>query len=120
VGRPLAGLEPLPPARERALVKDAEAYGDVEPARGYVPAHLVGRIAPGVAGGGRVIAVAVNGTVAATGRTFTLEGARHEQFSLLIPERYLRPGSNRLELVVAEGGAWRLLGRGGHTPAVNN
>jgi hypothetical protein len=58
-------------------------------------------------GGGRVIAVAVNGRIAATGRTFTLAGSRGEQFSLLIPERALRAGSNRLELLLVQGGTAR-------------
>jgi len=66
-------------------------------------------VAPGQRGGGRVVAVAANGTIAATGRTFTLEGSESEQFSLLIPERALRRGRNRLELLLVTGDTLRRL-----------
>ena len=102
----LIGLRPaeLSVARAggpRAEVRNAAEYRWVDPATGFVPSHLVGRIAPGKLGGGRVLAVAVNGRIAATGRTFTLEGDHAEEFSVLIPERALRPGGNRVELLLA-------------------
>jgi len=50
-----------------------------------------------------VLVVALNGRVAATGRTFTLEGAGAEQFSILIPERSLKRGANRVEFLSARG-----------------
>jgi hypothetical protein len=84
-------------------VAGAARYRHVDPRTGFVPAHLVGRIDHGQRGGGRIVAVAVNGKIAATGRTFTLQGSEDEQFSLLIPERALRPGSNRLELLLVAG-----------------
>ena len=40
----------------------------------------------------------VNGRVAATGRTFTLEGHDAEEFSLLVPERAFRRGRNRVDV----------------------
>jgi Sulfatase len=46
----------------------------------------------------RDLAVAVNGRVQATGRTFHLRGHRPEYFSMLVPEKALRPGDNRLEI----------------------
>jgi sulfatase-like protein len=95
VGRGVAELAgSLQP--QRAVVVGAERYQHVDPDSGFVPTNVVGRIEPGRRGGGRLLAVGVNGTVAATGRTFTLEGGDDEQFSLLIPERTLRPGFNRL------------------------
>jgi hypothetical protein len=103
LGRPLADLSMLPAGRPRAVVARAARYRRVDPRSGFVPAHVVGRIVPGRRGGGRILAVAVNGTVAATGRTFSLEGSQDEQFSLLIPERALRRGSNRLEVRVLRG-----------------
>jgi hypothetical protein len=103
LGRRTADLTVLPARGERAVIGGAARYMRVEPESGVVPGHLVGRIAGGVPGGGRVIAVALNGRIAATGRTFTLEGAQAEQFSLLIPERRFRRGRNRLELLLAEG-----------------
>jgi hypothetical protein len=103
VGLRVSELSPLPAAGERALVARPERYRAVDPDSGFVPARLVGRIEPGRPGGGRVLIVALNGRVAATGRTFTLEGTGAEQFSVLIPERSLRRGANRLELLVADG-----------------
>lgn len=104
IGRRPADLSMSAAGGERAEIIGAASYRRVEPESGVVPAHLVGRILGGRSGGGRVIAVAVNGRVAATGRTFTLEGGSGEQFSLLIPERDLRAGSNRLEVLLVEAG----------------
>ena len=103
LGRRLTELSALPTSGARALVARPERYRNVDPDSGFVPARLVGRIEPGRRGGGRVLVVALNGRVAATGRTFTLEGSDDEQFSVLIPERTLRRGANRLELLVARG-----------------
>jgi hypothetical protein len=103
VGRPLAELSPLPVSGDRALVARPERYRDVDPDSGFVPARIVGRIEPGRRGGGGVLVVALNGRVAATGRTFTLEGSDAEQFSVLIPERTLRRGANRVQFLFARG-----------------
>ena len=101
LGRRVAELSPLPVAEERAVVARPDRYRNVDPGTGFVPARLLGRIEPGRRGGGRVVAVALNGRVAATGRTFTLEGSDEEQFSVLIPERALRRGTNRVEVLAA-------------------
>jgi sulfatase-like protein len=100
LGRSIRELSPMPPGGERVILAHAERYRDVDPSSGFVPARLLGRIEPGRRGGGRVLAVAVNGRVAGTGRTFTLEGTDDEQFSVLIPERTLRRGANRLQFVL--------------------
>jgi hypothetical protein len=109
VGRRVARLD-VRPAGESAHVVDADEYDEVAPASGFVPAHVVGRIEAGRLGGGRVVAAALNGTIAATGRTFTLAGDDDEQFSLLLPERDFRAGANRLQLLLLGGtpGASRL------------
>jgi hypothetical protein len=44
--------------------------------------------------------VAVNGRVVATGVTFTLNGSNKEQYSVVIPERSLRPGRNRIKVLL--------------------
>jgi hypothetical protein len=46
--------------------------------------------------------VAVNGRVRAVGRSFHLRGRPSELFSLIFPERALRRGDNRLELLEVE------------------
>jgi hypothetical protein len=111
LGRRTTDLRVLPRGRDRALVARPDLYAHVDPRSGFVPTHVVGRVALGRPGGGRVLAVAVNGRVAATGRTFTLASRRSEQFSLLIPERALRRGRNRLELLIAAGDTLRSLGK---------
>jgi hypothetical protein len=109
IGQRVADTQLSPPGGERAVVAEARRYANVNPASGLVPAHVVGVIEPGKPGGGRVLAVAVNGTIVGTGRTFTLEGNANEQFSLLIAERTLRTGDNHLELLLAVGGELRRL-----------
>jgi hypothetical protein len=103
IGTRLSQLPILPGGAERAVIQGPARYRHVRPGSGIVPSHLVGRIEGGMPGGGRVIAVALNGRIAATGRTFTLEGANVEQFSLLIPERRFREGRNRLVLLLTNG-----------------
>jgi hypothetical protein len=104
-------VAPLPVTAERAAVVHSERYRDVEPATGFVPARIVGSIAGGSPGGGRVVAAAVNGKIAATGLTFTLAGGDDEQFSLLVPEGALRRGRNRVEILLVSGDRMRSLGR---------
>jgi hypothetical protein len=72
----------------------------VDPGSGFVPAHVAGTIPGGRLGGGRTVAVAVNGRVVATGVTFTLAGAGAEQYSVIVPERAFRDGRNRVELLL--------------------
>jgi hypothetical protein len=76
---------------------------EVDPESGFVPAHVAGRIPDGERGGGRTVAVAVNGRVAATGLTFTLAGGHDEQYSVVVPERAFEPGANRIEVLLVEG-----------------
>jgi hypothetical protein len=75
----------------------------VDPGSGFVPAHVAGAIPDGPRGGGRTVAVAVNGRVVATGVTFTLEGAEEEQYSVIAPERAFEAGRNRIQLLLVEG-----------------
>jgi hypothetical protein len=51
---------------------------------------------------GRDIAVAVNGTIAAVGSTFTLAvGDEGELVSVMVPESAFRKGANRVEVLEA-------------------
>ncbi len=105
IGRGLHELPKVSRTRERATIEDADEYRELDPDSGFVPAHLAGRIERGRVGGGRVLAVALNGTIAATGRTFTLRGDDDEEFSLVIPERDFRRGRNRVRLLLVGGTA---------------
>jgi Sulfatase len=83
--------ERVPPRGRRVIV---------DPRSGFVPSHVAGTIPHGRPGGGRTVAVAVNGRVVATGLTFTLADAEGEQYSVIVPERAFRPGPNRVELLL--------------------
>jgi hypothetical protein len=95
--------------RLRATIDQAADLRVVEPASGFIPGQITGTIKPGRAGGGRQIALAVNGTIAATGRTFSLDDTpRTEHFEAIVPESAFRPGANSVrlyEIVAGTGGA---------------
>ena len=65
-----------------------------------VATHLVGTVQGRGARRGLPIAVAVNGTIAATGQTAQLRGSSRTWVSLMIPESSLRDGRNEVRLFV--------------------
>jgi Sulfatase len=67
------------------------------------PTHIAGTLPGGRLGGGRVVAVAVDGHIVATGVTFTLAGSDEEQYSAMVPERALGAGRHRIGLFVVSG-----------------
>jgi Sulfatase len=76
----------------------AKDYANVNPASGYVPVHVVGRV-NGPDRHPRDIAVAVNGTIRAVGNTFKLViGDDHELVSAIVPETAFHKGRNRVEV----------------------
>jgi hypothetical protein len=77
-------------------------FVSVDPGSGFLPAHVAGTI-PGGHSPGRAVAVAVNGEVVATGLTFALAGSDGEHYSVIVPERSLRPGGNRVAVLLVRG-----------------
>ena len=76
----------------------ANEYERVDPESGYIPTHVVGRVGSEEKPG-RDIAVAVNGTIAAVGNTFTLAvGDEGELVSVMVPESAFTEGQNRVEV----------------------
>jgi hypothetical protein len=76
----------------------ANEFGRVDPESGFIPTHVVGRV-QGREEPGRDIAVAVNGTIAAVGNTFTLAiGDEGELVSVMVPESAFQEGRNRVEV----------------------
>jgi Sulfatase len=98
IGRPASAAgEKLP-----VDLSYATDYENVEPESGYIPTHVVGRV-EGREEPGRDIAVAVNGTIAAVGNTFTLAvGDEGELVSVMVPESAFRQGANRVEVFSAD------------------
>jgi hypothetical protein len=96
--------KPASAAGEKLSVEfpNAQDYENVDPESGYIPTHVVGRVG-GPEEPGRDIAVAVNGTIAAVGKTFTLAvGDEGELVSVMVPESAFRKGSNRVEVFSAD------------------
>jgi hypothetical protein len=88
----------------RCELANAELLDHVDPRERIIPTRVVGRIEGSPRGTLRDLAVAVNGRVWAVGRSFRLRGRPREFFSLIVPERALRRGDNRLELLEVEPG----------------
>jgi hypothetical protein len=105
VGRRAAALRRMP-GSGMAEINEAADLANVDPESDFVPGELTGQIHAGVPGGGRPIAVAVNGTIAATGRTFSLEGSSVESFEVIVPETAFRRGRNETRVfeIVPRGG----------------
>jgi hypothetical protein len=98
VGR---GVGELPTAAEGALsatVANAGLLSHVSPDDEIIPTRVTGVVRGGSPTGLRDVAVAVDGRVWATGRSFRLRGRPYEYYSLIVPEESLRPGRNRIEL----------------------
>jgi len=100
VGLRAAAL-PRVPTREddgespHATIDQAADLQVVDPSSRFIPGQITGTIERGRPGGGRAVALAVNGTVVATGRTFSLEGTPNvENFEVMVPESAFRRGRN--------------------------
>jgi Sulfatase len=106
VGRRAASL-PRVRGRTTALIDQAADLRRVDPASGFVPGELTGTVPNGRPGGGRPIALVVDGTIAATGRTFSLEDSPVENFEAIVPERTFHRGANEARVfeIVTRGGA---------------
>jgi Sulfatase len=97
IGRPAAAAG----QRLDVELSYARDYERVDPATGFVPVHVVGRV-QGEDRHPRDVAVAVNGTIAAVGNTFRLaEGDDSELVSVMVPETAFRSGGNDVEILLA-------------------
>jgi hypothetical protein len=110
VGQRVERLPVLPRRADDAPARFDQAtdLDDVDPASGFVPGEITGRIPAGRPGGGRVVALSLNGTIAATGRTFSLDNSPHvEHFEMIVPESGFRRGPNEAALfeIVSRDGA---------------
>jgi hypothetical protein len=101
IGRRVASL-PRAPGQPTVVFDQAADLSRVDPSSGFVPGELTGTVPGGRPGGGRAVAVVLNGTIAATGRTFSLEGSSEESFEAIVPERSFRRGANEAQLFEIE------------------
>src|SRR5919108_976389 len=111
IGRPVGQLERTPVARGRARIAIGRAFRHVRRSAGIVPAQIAGDLS-GRGGVKRDIAVAVNGTIEAVGRSFYLAGDPTEHYAVMVPEAALHEGRNEIEVLeVAPTGTLRVLAR---------
>ena len=95
----------------RAQVANGRLMKDVDPRERILPSRVVGRLRGSSRGEVRDLAVALNGRIAAVGRSFWLRGRRSEFFSVMVPETSLHPGRNRVDVLeVRRGGSLARLG----------
>jgi hypothetical protein len=97
-------------SRIRAQIANADLLEDVDPEEPLLPTRVAGRVEGGRIGELRDLALAVNGRIAAVGRSFRLRGRKPEFFSLVVPNSALRLGANEVALFeVAPDGSMALL-----------
>lgn len=96
LGRDVAGFARTAGGGGGAIVR-GRLLLNVRRASGVLPTQIAGRLE-----GGRVaprdLAVAVNGQIAAVGRSFRLAGRAKESFAFMVPEDALREGPNSVEV----------------------
>ena len=97
IGRRAASLAHVP-GSATTPIDQAGDLQRVEPGSTFVPGEITGEIRDGRPGGGRQVALVLNGTIAATGLTFSLEGTPAESFELIVAERAFRRGRNDARL----------------------
>jgi hypothetical protein len=96
LGRPVSALR-VRPSPIRAAVANAALLRDVSPGAQFFPTRVTGPLRGVPFGEHRDVAVAVNGRIRAVGRSFDLWWKGREYFSVMVPERALRRGRNRVE-----------------------
>lgn len=109
LGQPVSGQKVGVARNLRGTLGPQPQLAHVERSGYIVPTHLVGSVRGKAARRGLPIAVAVNGTIAATGRTARLRGSSRNRVSLMIPESALQDGRNQVRLfLIRRGGLARV------------
>ena len=93
-------LDVEPAGVERATVDNADAYADVDLDADRLPTTVTGVVDDGSRDDDHVVAVVVNGEVAAVTRTYESDGT---QFYALVPPSVFVDGRNDVELLLVEG-----------------
>lgn len=109
LGRRVDGL-PASRGSASARLNGEHLFANVRLSSGFVPSRVVGEL-DGQPTEGMVLAVAVNGRIAATTRTFVQDRGTH--FALLVPELSFRDGRNDVDVFTVDSGSLRLTWVGG-------
>jgi hypothetical protein len=97
-GTKVADWPVLEPGTTRAIVDGAAAYRQVSLHSDIVPVDVSGLLSGGGSRKSIDVAVAVDGTIAATAPTIAPRPGARQLFSMVIPERALHEGANDVEL----------------------
>jgi hypothetical protein len=111
LGRDVAGIARAAGSGGGGTIAHGELLSNVRRGSGVLPTQITGLLRGG-SGSPRDLAVAVNGQIAAVGRSFRLAGRASESFAFMVPEDALREGRNSVEVFEVVGGRrLRLLAR---------
>jgi len=98
IGLPVAVLRRLNTVGARVHLDDEALLSGIRVPSWVTPALITGTIDEPEIGTGQRLAVAVNGRVAGTARSFEVDG--EERFSFLVPPTAFRDGPNRIEVFI--------------------
>ena len=105
LGTPVARWPAVAPSGTRAVLDLADGYSHVRLGSGFVPVKVMVRLSGPGSDKATDIAVAVNGTIAATAPSLTPRPGTSHYFSALVPEDRLHEGANTIEiLAIVRGG----------------
>jgi hypothetical protein len=100
IGRPVKELSVGAAPGCRGELVDADHFSNVDPAGHWLPCYVGGRLVAGADAPGPLdLAIAVNGTIWAVTRTFTVPGL-DDVWAAMLPEAALRPGRNQVQAFV--------------------
>jgi hypothetical protein len=101
LGRPVTTLRTVVAPGARVQLVNESELESVRRSSGYVPAHIIGRIDWKAALPKEVLAIVVNGRIAAVTTSFTTRG--RTLFSSLVDERVLVDGRNTVDVFALRG-----------------
>jgi sulfatase-like protein len=111
IGSDVGGVSRVAGSAGSGTIASGQLFSNVRRSSGVVPTQIAGSLEGG-SGEPRDLAVAVNGEIAAVGRSFRLAGRASESFAFMVPEHSLRDGHNTVEVFEVVGGKrLRLLAR---------
>jgi hypothetical protein len=105
LGRAVADLRLLADSGLTSELADPQLFRAVRFSSSVSPAHIVGTLEG--AGAGRDVALAVNGRLVVTARTFSFRGSA--RFEALAPERVFRPGANDVDVYLVSERSGRIV-----------
>jgi hypothetical protein len=110
LGRRVERMPIVEPTDVELEIDGESLLQSVNPRSALAPSYITGTVGGDGARSGLELAVALNGRIAAVGRTFRSGGAL--RFSAFVPESAFRPGRNRVDVFLVSGRAGALALRG--------